>query len=314
MASSLASAAARLVCSWPGVEFGVRKLALAPIGLKSNLFTKITSKISAHSRVHRTLIETNLGIADGLRVVVPSTKSDLAFGRPDTNVGERGALELVRLLAPRSAAFIDVGANEGVFTFAAAAVMEKDRLASIHVFEPDRELFQRVSTNLKQNGINAIMNNSAIGRTTGIATFFRNLTDDHMGSLTGDFRAIHDTQAVEVNLVSLADYMETHNVAQAFLKVDVEGAGVDVWDGIGKSHNRINWLVMEIIGPEWDANLPLRIISETGWHAFYIRDYDLMHWQSGLYDYLGACHNWLFCPSGPDTLRQMFQNTRFRVT
>ena len=85
-----------------------------------------------------------------------------------------------------------------------------------------------------------------------------------------------------------------HNLTRACVKIDVEGAGVEVWQGTKNQKDRIAWLIIEIIGPETEASLPAAIIAETGWNAFYIRDYELVRSKAGEFKYADPFYNWLF--------------------
>ena len=97
------------------------------------------------------------------------------------------------------------------------------------------------------------------------------------------------------------------------MKVDAEGAGISVWDGARAALDRIDWLVCEILGDELKGRLPHRIIAESGWCGYYIRDFDLVRSIDGEFDYRAPFYNWLFCQAGPAALAACLKNTRFRV-
>jgi hypothetical protein len=93
----------------------------------------------------------------------------------------------------------------------------------------------------------------------------------------------------------------------------VEGAGAAVWEGARRAYRRIDWLIFEILGPEIEAELPKRIISDTGWNAYYIRDFDLVRSEAGEFEYREPFYNWLFCPSDRARLDAALISSRFRV-
>jgi FkbM family methyltransferase len=288
------------------------RAALAPVALKRPAISFALSKI-ANSAPREGLVETNLGLSDNFRVRVPFSNSRLLFERPQDDVGERATLDLCRLLVPSGSDFLDVGANEGLFTFAIALAMGSDDAPRIHIFEPHEELFERLSQNLARNGIAARLNKSAVGRETGSTMFYRHPLDNTRGSLTTHYVEEDVTEKVQVEVVSLSDYLERHGIERAMLKIDVEGAGEAVWDGAKAALPRIRWFIMEIIGPEWDCRLPERIIRESGWFAYYIRDSQLWRHTGGLYPYLASCHNWLFCPLSPDQLGAALAGSSFTI-
>src|SRR4029077_3162648 len=163
--------------------------------------------------------------------------------------------------------FVDVGANEGAFTF---LVHNDHPQVRLHWFEPDRQLARRLSTNLTSNNIVACGNEMAAAERRGTATFFKNLSDDSSGSLSSLFTQKHVTRAETVETISLAEYFRARGIGNALVKVDVEGAGERVWESTVETSKGIRYLVMEMLAPEIEAGLPARIIGETDLKAYYI--------------------------------------------
>ena len=323
----VARALTSVIAACPGSSTLVRRSAIAPVSLKTLLFQRVISHIALRMPTAG-LLDTNLGIDDELRILVPSTKYYLLYGKPSNHVAERATLKLATVLAARSAAFVDVGANEGLFTFQIAAALGPQRHASIHAFEPffffffffftfqiaaalgasrhatihafepDPVLFDRFASNLARNNIGAQVNRTAVSDHDGTQLFYRNLVNDLCGSLMAQFSAEHETLAMEIDVTSLASYLAANRIENACVKIDVEGAGVAAWAGLRPAQDRIKWLLMEIIGPEAQANLPGRIIIETGWNAYYNRDYELVQSHTGEFEYRAPFYNWLFCPAG----------------
>jgi FkbM family methyltransferase len=297
----------------PGSAVALRAAARAPIGLKTPLFQRVASAVAAKCDLGDGLIETNGGISDRLRILLPARKHEMLFGRPSNNDAERATLALVEALSLRSEAFIDVGANEGIFPMAVALAASSGRTPSIHAFEPDTVLFDRLIINLRRNGIESRANNTAVAAKTGFETFYRNLSDDCSGSLVDVFADKHELVAVEVESIALADYLERHSIEHACVKVDVEGAGQQVWRGMRAGYKRIDWLISEVLEPDVKARLPLNIMSDTGWCAYYIRDFDLVQSVDGSFRYQPPFFNWLFCPMAPEQLAGVLSSSRFRV-
>jgi FkbM family methyltransferase len=267
------------------------------------------------------VVETNCGVSDDLRVLIPADKHSLVYGRPDHELGERATIALAEILARQSGAFLDVGANEGLFAFVIGKALGPARYGDIHVFEPDPVVFERLSGNLRRNSIGAQVNRVAAGARSGAARFYRHLGNDLAGSMNCDCLPAAEREAIETTMTSLADYLTVHEVAHACLKVDVEGFGAEVWEGLRPAVDRVDWLIMEMIAPEWAANLPARIPAESGWRAYYIRDFELREWRAdkptapgkSSYDYLDPCYNWLFCARSPQEMAALLAGSRFRV-
>jgi FkbM family methyltransferase len=309
MCRGLATLAA---CS-PGSDRAIRLAALLPAPLKSTIVYRGLAAIASRLRNPDTLVDTNLGISDKFRVRLPLRKSLLIFGRPTNHIAERATLELAAHCAGQSACFLDVGANEGMFTFFVASAVGRDRPAFLHVFEPDDELYDRLDRNLERNGIAAKLNKLAIGEHSGKQVFHRNLDDDLSGSLSDYFASTHRTVAVEISVTTLADYLQAHDLRRACIKVDAEGAGLAVWEGMRAVLDRIDWLIFEILQPEAEGNLVGRMIEEGNWSAYYIRDFELVHSRYGEYEYHPPFYNWLFCRHRPPALGRLVAGTPFSV-
>lgn len=256
------------------------------------------------------LFLTNFGIASNLKCKLPVSKGNYVFGRPENFMPERATFALILELCTDCADFIDVGANDGLFTF--AVNHDAPGRIRLHWFEPDSAIYDRLAENLKNNLIVAFGNRAAVSSDTGSATFLKNLTDESSGSLMRHFSS-HETVEEKVTTVSLADYFHRHHIENAIVKVDVEGAGELVWRGACDVSQHIRYLIMEIIEPESRCNLPERIISEGGFFAYHIRDFDLTFCEKGEQRYVAPFWNWLFCRMPPELLARRVSGTRFRV-
>ena len=147
-----------------------------------------------------------------------------------------------------------------------------------------------------------------------MATFFKNLTDNSSGSLSNLAVGKHVTSAQTVETISLAEYFRTRGISDALVKVDVEGAGEKVWNGAAELAKAIRYLVMEMLAPElYEARLVARIISETDFKAYYIRDFELVPSADGAFEYVAPFVNWLFCRLSPSELAARLGATRFHV-
>jgi FkbM family methyltransferase len=257
------------------------------------------------------LVETNFGLAPHIRCRVPVHKVQYAFGRPENSVFERGTIALVNELSRDCLHFLDVGAHEGIFTFSVFYYIGKDII--LHWFEPDGVLSSRLQENLRRNSVEAHANRAAAADHNGCSTFFRNLTDDSSGSLGTYFRNKHSTRPETIASIRLSDYIAAKRVSQAMVKVDVEGTGAQVWSGLAGSFREISYLVIEMLPPEIEDQLPTRIIRQTGWHAYYIRDFELKESKNGEFAYVEPFWNWLFCKLDPSALRHRLSGTGFRI-
>lgn len=274
------------------------------------MFQRACGRLVRNVHAAGDLIVTNFGLNADLRCLVPLNKTAYAFGKFDRMLSERATFALVRELTTDCDEFVDVGANEGAFTF---LVHNDHPQMRLHWFEPDRQLARRLTTNLSRNNIVACGNEMAVAERKGTATFFKNLSDDLSGSLTNQFTQKHVTCAETVETISLAEYVRTQGIGSALVKVDVEGASEKVWDGAVEASKSIRYLVMEMLAPEIEAGLPARIITETDFKAYYIRDYELVPSADGAFEYVAPFWNWLFCRLPPSELAVRLSARGFRV-
>lgn len=252
---------------------------------------------------------TNLGVSKRLRCNLPIAKGQYVFGRPQNYLPERATVALATELGRDCAHFVDVGANDGLFTFSVAS--QNERLV-LHWFEPDPAIYCRLKRNLAANAINARGNNMAVADCRGRASFFRNLTDDLTGSLRAD-SASRERSVEQVETISLSEYFVACSINNALVKVDVEGAGVSAWAGARNIASDIQYLIMEIIGPETECGLPGKIMSEGRLHGYYISDFNLVHSEAGNYCYQPPFWNWLFTRLSPEQLNRRLFGTKFHV-
>jgi FkbM family methyltransferase len=285
----------------------LRRAAVAPPLLKTRSFERLCAQLADGGMHRQELIETNLGLARHLRCRVPLHKAHYVFG----TAFERSTIALVSELSKDCGHFLDVGAHEGIFTFSVFCARGKNII--LHWFEPDRVLSSRLCQNLQRNSIEAHANRTAAADDKGCSTFFRNLTDDSSGSLGALFQSKHSTQRETVQTIRLSDYIAANGVSRAIVKVDVEGTGAQLWSGLAERYREINYLVIEMLAPEIEDRLPARIIRQTGWHAYYIQDFELIESRKGDFVCVEPFWNWLFCSLDPRALEQRLGDTRFQV-
>ena len=207
--------------------------------------------------------------------------------------------------------FVDVGANEGVFIFTCRSFCSDG--TEIHWFEPDRYIHDRLAKNLRINRIDTFGNRAAIAASSGAADFYRNMTDDLLVSSTDQFTHKHETVLDKVETIRLDEYFRGRGIRNALVKIDVEGAGCGAWAGASEAKGEIKYLVMEMLEPEIRQGLPARIIAEGSFHAYYLKDFELLESPDGQFDYVDPFWNWLFCKLDPVHLTGRLSRTKFRV-
>lgn len=149
-----------------------------------------------------------------------------------TTLARSGELKIIkeRIGGTHTPVIFDVGANVGDWS---AAVLNANRLAQIHAFEPQAALAARLVAGYP--GIT--VNNAAVGEFAGELDLYDYV--DHPGSkhaslLKGVIDTIHKgvAHATKVPVVTLDEYCREHRVERIhFLKIDVEGFEISVLRG-----------------------------------------------------------------------------------
>ncbi len=128
---------------------------------------------------------------------------------------------------------IEIGANVGVFTvFFDALARRGSRLRRVIAFEPSREAYGRLLSNLKANGATTVVPfNAAVGVSSGFQTFYE--PEGHLtnGSFRREFseifsKTVHSTSVLAVGATELFFFIGS--VRKALIKIDAEGFEVSI--------------------------------------------------------------------------------------
>jgi FkbM family methyltransferase len=314
--SVLKSAARHLIAFLPWKGAILRRGASLPPVLRSAASVKFLSEIANATGVSVDL-DSNLGIDRALRGRIASSKPDLAFGKPKLLIGERSSLDLTRALLQHCECFLDVGSNIGLYVFYLRFSKNScGRFGSkpIYFFEPDPTLFEQLEDNVSRNRLHNVGGfQVAIGNKKGKVIFFRNVTCDSMGTLVKNGQSQHPMEPIEVDQISFDEFAIERRLKNICAKVDVEGAEELFFDGARKCMADTTYLIIEILAPAIERSLPLRLMRDGKFHAYYINDYNLEHSQCGEFTYVHPFYNWLFCKESPSELRDRLKGSRFRV-
>lgn len=284
--------------------------ARLPPGLKLRLVARALGALARQTSCDGEIV-TNLGMSRRYRVrLARSESATLLFGRPDHYSGERGPLRLAAALAPRCAAFLDVGANLGYFVFHVRAHAP----TPIYFFEPDPALYNRLAANVAANRLPDVTGlQAAVAAADGTADFFLNLTDHASGSLTDYFAAHHATRRLTVPAVTLDTFVRERGLDDLCVKADVENAEFELLAGARRALPRVRYLIMEVLGPASARGFPARLAREFGLHPYYINDLRLEHAPDGAFTYRPPEYNWLFCREAPAALAVALAGTGLTV-
>lgn len=120
------------------------------------------------------------------------------------------------------ATLLDVGAHVGYYTLLAARLVGSG--GRVYAFEPNPRNCEFLRRHVAANGCaNVRVEEAAVADTNGVARF-----DFGTGSGTGH---LAESGAVEVRTLRLDDFCHDHDVKPDAIKIDVEGAELDVLRG-----------------------------------------------------------------------------------
>jgi FkbM family methyltransferase len=156
--------------------------------------------------------------------------------RSATLQGERGLLKRLLPAAPHGAVVLDIGANEGTYS---DFVLTAAPHVRIHAFEPNPQVFARLSARLEPRGVHCW--NFALGDVAGSAVLFDYSDREGTGHASlhaGIFQRIHKSAAQEhqVKVARLDEFLSSSGISEVFLlKIDAEGSERQVLEGLGNA-------------------------------------------------------------------------------
>jgi FkbM family methyltransferase len=108
-------------------------------------------------------------------------------------LGYRNTLEKILLSVNKQLIFIDIGANQGIFSLIAS---KNKNFIEIHAFEPNLNLITHLESNFNRNKVdNFIIHKVAIGSRTGSVPFFALERHSGTGRLSAETSNMHVTCA-----------------------------------------------------------------------------------------------------------------------
>jgi FkbM family methyltransferase len=285
----------------------IRRAALLPPAVKSRFGRQIARLLEQPTRAMGA-IETNLGITRKLRLLISADAHiDLFYGTPETIAGEASALSLARVLAPLCDVFVDVGANHGLYLF----VLRSEFEIPAHFIEPNPDLYAEIEANVTRVGLRDVQGHRiAIGDREDVVRFNIDLDDPTMSSIVETYYGNrgHALRTIHVKCTTFDAFAVKHRIANALVKVDVEGAAHLFVAGAAREFGRIAYLIIEPIGStsEMLARVP------AGLHCYYINGARLER-KTAAIEYQGNEWNWLLCWQRPEELQVLLERTGFQV-
>lgn len=168
----------------------------------------------------------------------------LAFGR----VLERPITNAIVDDLERSTCFADVGANVGYYSSLARNFMAAG--GQVYSFEMDaanHEVLQR-NLDLNESGVAATAVHAAVGSEPGSVTYTRSTTGSNpiLSLYQIDMPTVDAPEEVTVPVITLDEQFAEIGVVPDLMKIDVEGAELDVLRGMTASLPKVRRIYLEV--------------------------------------------------------------------
>ena len=155
-------------------------------------------------------------------------------------------VRLVRDVLPPDGVFVDVGANVGIHTLAAARHLAAGG-GTVTAFEPHPHNYRTLNDNIARQGWRHVT-----AHNFGLAEAPQTLTCQGPTPGGNWSLASRGGYAFTVRLVRLDDFLEANPLPRLdLMKIDVEGAEVRVLRGAGRTLSRFRPLIAFEVAPAW---------------------------------------------------------------
>lgn len=197
---------------------------------------------------------------------------------------EQNEVEIILKLIEISSSTIiyDVGANIGYISLCIARERPKTQVFS---FEPIPSTFEQLCANIKLNNVHAIRTfNHGLSNHAGPVEFFFYPEGSGNSSLQ-QLVEIESMTKVKTHVKTLDEVVETLGIAPDFIKCDVEGAELLVFQGSKKTLQTVQPIVYTEMLRKWAAkfnyhpNDIIRYFKDLDYGCFVIRDGKLAPFQ-----------------------------------
>lgn len=287
-----------------------------PVSMKGGIMEKVFNRLLLYYRKKYTvdaLICSNLGIANKLKIALPVLQAPATFffGKPTSYTGEFYTLRLAASLSQHCSTFIDVGANWGFFSY---YISHFNPSLPVYWFEPNTSLYENITLNVGHNKLNNMRGSvQALSDTNGTMTFYVEQGAGFNSSLIKPESGPLPTE-ITVETIRFEDWLQHDNIGKNLLvKVDVENAEWHFIKGAINAMSKIEFLIIEVLGPARQSGFINYMIHELKLNAYYINENKIQHILKEDMRYTKGEYNWLFCRYNADELKEKLTDPIFIV-
>ena len=181
-------------------------------------------------------------------------------------MGYRNGLEKIILSLKHPFTFVDIGANQGIFSLVAA---KNKYCNSLHTFEPNLSINKFLEKNFKKNKVkNATIHKVAIGSRIGNRGFF--VPNNH----SGGGRVSSTVSNMEISCVNRL-YLDKFltDLDELFVKIDVEGNEDEVLQELFNSKLKIKYIFIEISSKyNFNEEYTIKILNTNGFNEVFRKE------------------------------------------
>jgi len=169
----------------------------------------------------------------------------------------------------------DIGANVGWYSLNIAKFFPEIK---IHAFEPIPQTYGYLKDNIMLNGLkNITTNNFGLSNEDKDVLFYYYKEGSGNASLA-NLSNIDGTEGIHSKVYKLDNYIKNNNLRADFIKCDVEGAELFVFEGALETLNKYKPIIFTEILRKWSAkfnyhpNDIINLLSNIGYSCYVIRN------------------------------------------
>ena len=187
-------------------------------------------------------------------------------------MGYRNHLEIILSKIQQPMIFLDIGANQGIFSLVAA---KNHFFKEIHVFEPNPTLYNILTKNFSRNKINRFkIHPHAIGKYNGLSYLSTSVKHSGAGKITQ--KSTNTIRVFSKNRVYLNRQFSNLELP-IFIKIDVEGMEFVVLKELLSSvlRKKVKFIFVELSGTSYKKNRTIKLLLESGFKETFRSDKEI---------------------------------------
>jgi FkbM family methyltransferase len=188
---------------------------------------------------------------------------------------EKFEYEMVEKLVNNGDNFFDIGANIGWYSI---NIGKAKKNSKIYCFEPIPRTYKQLQNNIKLNLINNITtHNIGLSNKKGEFIFYYYIEGSGNASSI-NLTERENIKTIQCKVITLDEYTEENKIRVDFIKCDVEGAELLVFQGGFDTIQRDLPIIFSEILRKWsakfdyDPNLIFNMFNEIGYQAFTVNE------------------------------------------